>query len=428
MRMRKQVFSLGFALAAFVCGAQDSVYTTSYLKKSTRFAATTLSVDVLALGGGRVGPATDFSNTFVPRVSIGGIHFWGHADFYVTFPLSFAALHQPPTGVESLTYRAGIETGLRVYPWAIKPRSVRPFVGFSRRLLTYSKELADVDYGYGAAVYQRTISPWQLGMTYTTSRYIISLSAYYQHFQEANYFVSPSQQSRVRFDPWALNLSFSWYWDTDKGYATQESVAQLNAMYNILKKENKLSSWYWGIGPSAALQMSRSSFFEINLPYLAGDFIGGITPDITFGRFFDKPDMNVGLSFRAYRDRVQAFGDDIRLYRQSFMLESYKNLFDWLGFVPFVGATASVERLGATINGERYLEVKPALGFIFGWDIRVTKTGTSLLRTNLRYIPNLHLNVEADQIMFDHLEFNFIQYVTFIGRKKVYRKYQNTTE
>ncbi|MCC7245640.1 MAG: hypothetical protein IT269_08180 [Saprospiraceae bacterium] len=61
---------------------------------------------------------------------------------------------------------------------------------------------------------------------------------------------------------------------------------------------------------------------------------------------------------------------------------------------------------------------------MFGWDIRVTKTGTSLLRTNLRYAPGLNLKTDDGQkVMFDHLEFNFIQYVTFIGRKKLYRKY-----
>ena len=105
------------------------------------------------------------------------------------------------------------------------------------------------------------------------------------------------------------------------------------------------------------------------------------------------------------------------------MFEAYKNLFDYLGFVPYLGITASVEDLRAEVNGTEYQQTKGAVGLIFGWDIRVTNTGTSLLRTNLRWTPNLHLDVEGGEIMFDHLEFNFIQYVHFIGRKKAYAKY-----
>ena len=105
------------------------------------------------------------------------------------------------------------------------------------------------------------------------------------------------------------------------------------------------------------------------------------------------------------------------------MIEAYKNLFNYLGFVPFVGFTGSIENLTTTVNGFAYSETKPAVGVIFGWDIRVTKTGTSLLRTNLRWIPDLHMTIDGKKMMFNQLEFNFIQWVQFIGRKKVYQKY-----
>ncbi|MBK8886177.1 MAG: hypothetical protein IPN46_06305 [Saprospiraceae bacterium] len=35
-----------------------------------------------------------------------------------------------------------------------------------------------------------------------------------------------------------------------------------------------------------------------------------------------------------------------------------------------------------------------------------------------------HRKVKDDKIMFDHLEFNFIQYVKFFGRAKIYKKYR----
>lgn len=102
-------------------------------------------------------------------------------------------------------------------------------------------------------------------------------------------------------------------------------------------------------------------------------------------------------------------------------IESYKFLFNWLGFVPFLGGALTYESLSANVNGTTYQERKMAYGIVFGWDIRVTKTGTSLLRTNLRYFPDLHLAIDGEKMMFDHLEFNFIQWVQFLGRKKAYR-------
>ncbi len=134
--------------------------------------------------------------------------------------------------------------------------------------------------------------------------------------------------------------------------------------------------------------------------------------------------MNIGISYRTMGDQLTAFDTKLQMRRHSFMLEAYKNIFNYLGFVPYVGITASAENLRADINGVEYEETKAALGIIAGWDIRVTKTGTSLLRTNLRWSPNLHLDIEGDKMMFDHLEFNFIQYVHFIGRGKTYEKYR----
>ena len=100
----------------------------------------------------------------------------------------------------------------------------------------------------------------------------------------------------------------------------------------------------------------------------------------------------------------------------------YQFLFNYLGFVPFAGPILSYEKLHTTVNGVNYNDNKFALGITFGWDIRVTKTGTSLLRTNLRYYPNLSMDIEGEKMTFNHLEFNFIQWVQFIGRKKALRR------
>ena len=422
---------IAFAISLRLVHAQtDTVYTMKYMARSTKFAQLTLGGDLLMLSSGqtdflknRVRGNTAYGNTTIPRISIGGLHFWGHADFYVSFPLSFLAIANRPTDVKNAVNLEGIETGARVYPWKIKPNSFRPFVGISFRLKEFSLGTSSSDYANGYSVFQKMTNPIQAGISYASKKHLISISTYYNNLQQADTYVSPNQVGGTTFQPWSFNISLTRYWDTDRNARNKRSVRAMNRMDSLLRKEKRMNAWYWGIGPSAGLQMSQSDFLKENYPYLYDDHASGIMPDITFGRFFEKPDLNVGLSYRTRGSTLRGFDTEVRLRRHSFMIEAFKNLFNYLGFVPFVGVTGSIENLNTNVNGFPYSETKPAVGIIFGWDIRVTKTGTSLLRTNLRWIPDLHMSIDGKKMMFNQLEFNFIQWVQLIGRKKVYQQH-----
>ena len=441
-RIAPPPFSLKIVLAvALLCllsartpaQTADTVYTQEYLSKSTRFAWLTLGGGLLVNQGGQTdflanGQATgntNFGAGVLPRLTIGGIHFWGHADFYVTFPLGFIGAQSRPDNFGALTLRQGIETGARVYPFKLQPGRISPFAGISFRPMRYSHEVNALEYNNGAPGFESIVTPIELGLTYTTNKWLFMASAYYQpNNTEFNYALSTTQTGRTSIEPLSFAVNVLRYWDTDAFMREPKAVRRLNRMHQILKEANHLNSWYWALGPSAGLQMSRSEYLEETHPYLANEFIGGFMPDVAFGRYFYKPDLNVGISYRTFGEQLAAFDTDIQLRRHSVMLESYKFLFNWLGFVPFIGATASIENLRTTVNGQAFVETKPAVGFIVGWDIRVTHTGTSLLRTNLRWVPNLHMEVQGQKMMFDQLEFNFIQWVQFIGRKKTYAQYR----
>jgi hypothetical protein len=168
--------------------------------------------------------------------------------------------------------------------------------------------------------------------------------------------------------------------------------------------------------------MSKSDYLESNHPYLSDRYSAAILPDLTLGRYFHQTDLNLNLSYRTYGEDFGAYDSKFSTRRHSIGIESVKFLFNYLGFVPFVGPIVSYENLQTKVNGESYREEQLAVGITFGWDIRLTKTGTGLLRTNLRYYPQLSMDVEGESMMFDHLEFNFIQWVQFIGRKKALRR------
>lgn len=429
--MKRTITLCLLSLSAMTLSAQtDSVYTSSYLNKSTRFAWTTLGMDVLALQGGKTSVISndnvvsrDFGATITPRVHIGGIHFWGHADFYVSFPLSFLSHYQKSETFQKRTNLQGIETGARLYPLALKPGKLRPFAGISFRLQSYGHQTAGAPNRYGYPVHQRMIKPVQLGLTYATRKYLISASTYIQRKSDFEYWLTPTTTGNTTLDPFSFNISVSAYWDTDRNMREKSGIRQENLKHEILKKENKFSSWYWAVGASAALQISKSPFLKSEFPYLYNDFVGGFTPDISVGRYFDRLGLSAGISYRTMGTKLEGFDSQVRMRRHSAMLEVHKDLFNYLGFVPFAGATVSMENLRTTVNDQRHTTLKPAVGIIFGWDIRVTKTGTNVLRTNLRWAPNLHTNIRGKKLMYDNLEFNFIQWVQFIGRKKTYAKY-----
>lgn len=421
--------ALSLLVSVSCYGQTDSVYTHDYLDKSTRFAWLTYGGDLNYLSGGTtqqfidgVKQSTDFGFTLLPRLTIGGIHFWGHTDFYVTFPLSFLTLQDVPNGLDELDIYQGVETGMRLYPLKLQPQRISPFVGISFRRFRFSQESEESNSENGVPSYGRFIYPIQFGLTYTSNKWHVSASGYYNYQNEFDYFISPTERGAVKLNPVSFNLSFLRYIDLDRHMRTPRAAGKLNKDYKTLEDENLLSAWFFGIGPSAALQTSKSPYLNENYPFFYDNYSASILPDLTFGRYFHKLDANVNLSYRTYGDQYEGFNTDINIRRHSIGMESVKFLFNYLGFVPFAGPILSYEYLRTSVNGRDYTENKLALGITFGWDIRVTKTGAGLLRTNLRYYPNLHMDIEGEKMMFNHLEFNFIQWVQFIGRKKVLRK------
>jgi hypothetical protein len=432
--MATRFFFLLFMLhsSAFVLHAQvgiDTVYTSAQLRKSLSFAQLTLGGDLLYLNGAtrqRNETSSSFGPTVMPRITVGGLHFWGHADFYVSFPIGIA-LRSKPDGIRRYRETESVETGMKIYPRALRPGRLCPYAGISFQPFELYYSEAQQAARYGPAKYNRFVSPLELGLTYNSKKYLFTAALRYRNTPDFKYYHTPDMQENIRPAALHFRVGLLRYMDTDIGMSSERGTNTQNIMYHILKKHHKLSSWYWAAGPSTALQMSKSPFLQSEYPYLADNRANSfLVPDLSFGYYFSKADLNLGLSARGMQFRTSAFEQRFRADRAVVSLESYKFLFNYHGFVPFVGPMLSMEYLHVQQNGHSLASsVKPALGVVFGWDIRVTKTGTGLLRTNLRYTPGLHLDVQGKKWMYNHLEFNFIQMVHFIGRKKLYRQYSS---
>ncbi len=142
------VFFCCLSSAAFSQVTIDSVYTYKKLNRSLSFAQLTLGGDVLCLSGGqRIASdgAQDFGAGFMPRFTIGGMHFWGHADFYVTFPLGIN-VQQKPAFAGKFRQLENVETGLKIYPIALRPGRLSPYVGISFQPFQFGYQRAGQDF------------------------------------------------------------------------------------------------------------------------------------------------------------------------------------------------------------------------------------------------------------------------------------------
>lgn len=90
--------------------------------------------------------------------------------------------------------------------------------------------------------------------------------------------------------------------------------------------------------------------------------------------------------------------------------------------VPFVEPNISAENLSAVERDEpahpqtyAFRGLRP--GLTFGWDLRPDRLQSLILRTNLRWSPNLNVTMgNGTKNTFEQLEFNFIQAVVYPQR------------
>ena len=120
--------------------------------------------------------------------------------------------------------------------------------------------------------------------------------------------------------------------------------------------------------------------------------------------------------------RRSAYNRALNIDRQSTVLETYKFVGDYHGFVPYVGVGVGMERMDleeregdVVVSEGTYVDMPWYL--VFGWDIRPSERGDWwVLRTNLRIPPMLELDHDDHTWSLQHLEFNFIQLVVYPQR------------
>lgn len=348
---------------------------------------------------------SSFTGPSEAKILMGGTHFWGHADFYIGFPVLRMGNNQ---------FSTGVETAARIYPWVIRKNKIRPFVGFGHLPMRFKQ-----DDGANAVRQKLYLTA---GFSYQKGNHLIDLNAGYITRPSLEYYYSTNYKATTQLPSAWIGLGYRYLFDTTVSAEDNWQSGKTKVITDTLASRKRLNGFTVSAGPSVGFHLNRSDRMKTEFAYLDRPGTSGVFADVGFGYYWHKPDLQVNLAYRSTKSGQTAYDYNQSLRRRSLALETYAFFADYHGFAPFAGLAAGYEWLNVTeksagteIASGQFKGIKP--GLVFGWDIRPNRIQSFYLRTNLRWFPNLRVNMpDGGQVNLDQLEVNFIQLVIFPGR------------
>lgn len=417
------IFLLIFTLV-FPLSSKAQVYTEK--KSQHRFAQSYfgLSTKITPTSGSLVwqNQEQEFPMAIVPHLNLGGLHFWGKLDFNMTLPLiNFGGKKLQNNG--EVEYRSAGSLSARYYPWRMEFGKLRPYAGAFLDFSSLSLGNNTQGKRYDGFI---TLMPVG-GVSFAFKNWQINAEAIFLPNNKKTFYSSEIQKNTFKLPRTSFSLGLVRYFDTTIREEKPKESGRTAEVTASLAAKRKLNSFSIGVAPSSAFFLNSPKFSEEleSLPLHKASF----NLDIGVGYFFYKAKLHTGFSYRNYSSKAISYSLEHIVRRQSIAFETYKFLFDYNGFVPFVGASISSEKWATglfrndTQQGEIVRTEMISPGIIFGWDIVASPLETWVLRTNLRYYPFQEINdIDGKKSRVDQFEFNFIQFVIYPNRMINFRK------
>lgn len=360
--------------------------------------------------------------TLNPYITWGAFHFWGHTEFYVTFPLSPLNLNKSSETSHQLLN--SVATGARLYPWSMKEGNIRPYIGANWGALDF-KQIQKPDENQPELSKDFMLN-CDAGFTYNSKKLGCRLGINYLTDTKWQYPISKNQMTEIRTPQVSIQMGVMYTFDATKDN-TEENIEKWNSYPTLSKLSHdasKSSDFFIGAGPSVSYSLSKSEYNEIQFPYLKQKLTSNGYFDIGVGYHFNQANMFTALSFRNPTFETEGFGSKQTIQKTSITWETTKFLTDYTGFAPYLGLNVAYDRINyeQNVDGVKTKqtftnELEP--GLTFGWDIVPGKTNEALiLRTNLRWYPFSIFELEGIKYNFSQLEYNLIQVVFYPERLK----------
>lgn len=352
-----------------------------------------------------------------PRITLGGLHFWGKVDFNLNFPL--ARFGDFTLDEESeLYFNPGGDLSARFYPYKVEYGKLRPFIGYSANEMQFG--LKDEEAGRRRELFITSSAIG--GLSYANSNWQINAEMMWVLNNRRQFYADRTTEYTLELPGAYFSLGLVKYFE---GTIREEKDLITGRVYEReekLRKKGKLNSLSISFAPSGAYFMKWPSFDDLerqSLPRHKASMVW----EFGAGYLFHDWGIHMGVSYRDYTSEVESYGFEHLIRRRSVAVEARKFFWDYNGFVPFVGPSISFERW-ATGEFEQNVQrgttqrttmISP--GIVFGWDIIASPLETWILRTNLRYYPFQKIKgTDGQSIRTDQFEFNFIQLVIYPNR------------
>lgn len=363
----------------------------------------------------------DFQHFAIPKIHLGGLHFWGHTEIYFAFSLLRAENKYNHAKYE---YSFNDVFGINFYPWSVKEKKLRPYVGISLSGINY-EHISDNEQNKGS-LSESIVYPLALGLSYRVNRsHLIGFDFRYNYKNKNTYYLGVDDPVDIEYPQYVYSLTYKYIRESTRSAEKDFYNGTTQRQYEQLKKEGKLGSIFFGVGPSSAFLTKSSSHLDQTYPYISRPVTTNVFLDLSAGYYFENSKLHAELSFRQNKKAISAHGTEIEMHRKSLLLCVHRQLFDYQGFVPFIGVGGGFDWLNykeSSLQGAQIDLNKRQVSFAFvtGWDILPDKLQFITLRTNIRYFPQLNIeNISNNNhISFNQIEFNFIQVVFYPGRWK----------
>lgn len=354
-------------------------------------------------------------------LSWGGFHFWGHAEFYVTFPLGQLALDPENAPKFELTH--SVATGLRILPWAYQEGKVRPYLGASWSALDFQLEVAEEK--LAPTLSKDFLLVPELGIMYGYSGFSLRLGLNCFLNREWKYPISINQFESIKTPPVALQFGLNYAFENshDKDPAINDRWNSYPYLSRLGFKAKRFGDFFLGVGPSISYTLTPSIYNQQQLSFLKDRLTSTNYFDFALGYQFNKLGLFVATSFRNPNFETEGYLVKQQIQKTSLNVEVCKFLTDYTGFAPYIGINLAYDHVRYQETGE--LSSKSQVfrawepGLTLGWDIVPGKTDEAfILRTNLRWYPFAALKIDGYDHAFDQLEYNLIQAVFYPSRLK----------
>lgn len=368
------------------------------------------------------GEFADFKNAVSasPILNIGGYHFWGHGDFYISIPL--ASLPFSKNNMKS-EISESVVTGLRFLPWALKNKQLTPFVG-SAWIVSNFKQSPNNGKN---PIFERNALRLDAGFLYGTHTWQIRGGVNYYPKNKVYYPIDETHFQTIKTPAISANLGFVYAIETSSRGVKQAELNRLNSFDDFSKPtetHSPIGDWFFGIGMSSAFILTKSGYNQQKHPYFNPKSISKTYCDLALGYHFNQARIVTALTFRSIPYKENAFDIIQTTLKNSLITEGYYFLTDYNGFTPYVGINVGIDKIGVKENNVTLNEkTELSTGFTFGWDILPNKTEQPfVLRTNLRWFPFQKIEANGIKHSLNQLEYNVIQAVWYPSRKKRLKK------